>query len=220
MQSDTVWNGTDCINDVVGVGNNGVVKSDLDVGVFDLERIMFEQTPPIENEEDMPDNVLDGSVFGPETTITDLIPPVGNQDILDYHSFDSKSIPDQGPPFENIAILDRNSSIDDSMEIDLDIDERIPIVDIENHNILESVEISMLDASVCSLSDSVLDDGVGEFVLNSESMFDINPPILDRTPPLLDRTPPLGAHLIYHFKVLNRKVSLTFLLVNVRQTIF
>ena len=46
MKSATVWNGTDCINDVVGVGNNGVVKSVLDVGVFDLERIMFEQTPP------------------------------------------------------------------------------------------------------------------------------------------------------------------------------
>ena len=119
-------------------------------------------------------------------------PPARNQDILDYHYFDSKSIPDQGPPIENIARLDRNPSIGDSMEIDLDIDEKIPTVDIENHNILEGVEISMLDVSVCSLSDSVLDDGVGEFVLNSESMFDINPPILDRTPPLLDRTPPLG----------------------------
>ena len=41
MKFDTVWNETDCINDVVGVGNNGVVKSVLDVGVFDLERIIF-----------------------------------------------------------------------------------------------------------------------------------------------------------------------------------
>ena len=125
-------------------------------------------------------------LFKPKKIIFDQIPCMANMDRT--HPLDSKSMHERTPPIENTAVLGRAPPVGDAMEIVSEIDEKVlNFVDIENQNFLEKVEISMLDVSVCSLSDCALDIGVDEFVLDSESKIDKTFPIFGRTPPLCCR---------------------------------